>query len=63
MTADTKLLKVTLVRRKFGRTPGHRECVEGLGLRRLNQSVKVLATACNLGMIKKVNYLLQVEDI
>ena len=50
------------MRRKFGRTPGHRECVEGLGLRKIHQTVEVLDTACNRGMINKVSYLLKIEE-
>ena len=57
-----KKLKVTLVRSKFGRKPKHRECVEGLGLRRMHQTVIVEDTPCNRGMIEKVSYLLQVEE-
>lgn len=55
-------IKVTLKRSKFGRKPGHRECVEGLGLRRPYQTVLVLDTPANRGMINKVSYLLEVEE-
>ena len=55
-------VKVTLVKSKFGRKPGHRECVQGLGLRRMHQTVEVAATPENLGMINKVSYLLKVEE-
>jgi large subunit ribosomal protein L30 len=55
-------LKVTLVRSKYGRKSGHRECVEGLGLRRMHQTVLVEDTLPNRGMIKKAFYLLQVEE-
>ena len=58
-----KQLKVTLVRSKFGRRPKHRACVEGLGLRRMHQTVTVADTSCNRGMIDKVAYLLKVEDV
>ncbi len=57
-----KNIKITLVKSKFGRTPGHRECVEGLGLRKIRHSVNVLDTPCNRGMINKVSYLLKVEE-
>lgn len=57
-----KTLKVTLVRRKFGRKPGHRECVQGLGLRRMHHTVEVQDTPENRGMINKVSYLLKVEE-
>ena len=60
--AATKTLKVTLIRSKFGRKPGHRECVQGLGLRKIRHTVQVLATENNLGMINKVRYLLKVEE-
>jgi len=59
---SNKTIKVKLVRRKFGRKPGHRECVEGLGLRRIGQTVEVEDQPCNRGMINKVAYLLQVEE-
>lgn len=56
-------LKVTLIKRKFGRKPRHRECVEGLGLRKISQTVIVDDTPENLGMINKVDYLLKVEEV
>jgi large subunit ribosomal protein L30 len=55
-------VKVTLIKSKFGRKPGHKACVEGLGLRRMHQTVELVATPENLGMINKVNYLLNVEE-
>ncbi|PIZ03577.1 MAG: 50S ribosomal protein L30 [Gammaproteobacteria bacterium CG_4_10_14_0_8_um_filter_38_16] len=58
-----KKLKVTLVHSKFGRKPLHAECVKGLGLRRIHQSVVVEDTACNRGMIQKAFYLLDVQEV
>ncbi len=55
-----KKLKVTLVRSKFGRKPKHMDCVTGLGLRRIHQTVIIEDTPCNCGMVKKVSYLLKV---
>lgn len=63
MTEATKKIKLTLVRSKYGRKPGHAECVAGLGLRRMHQSVEVIDTPENRGMINKVSYLLRVEEI
>ena len=59
--ANSKI-KVTLVRSKFGRKKGHRECVEGLGLRKIRQSVVLDDNPCIRGMINKVHYLLTVEE-
>lgn len=54
--------KVTLVKSRHGRKPGHAECVAGLGLRRRHQTVMVADTPENRGMINKVSYLLKVEE-
>ncbi|MCH8958136.1 MAG: 50S ribosomal protein L30 [Proteobacteria bacterium] len=60
--AEKKQLKVTLVKSRFGRLPKHRDCVRGLGLRRMNHSVTVLDTPQNRGMINKVHHLVRVEE-
>jgi len=61
-TKDSKeQLKVTLTRSMHGRKPGHKECVRGLGLRRMHQTVTVIDTPCNRGLIDKVSYMLNVE--
>jgi large subunit ribosomal protein L30 len=60
--ATAKKIKVTLVKSKHGRLKAHRACVAGLGLRRMHQSVEVIDTPENRGMINKVSYLLRVEE-
>ena len=57
-----KSLKVTLMKSLIGRLPRHRACVRGLGLRRLRQTVEVEDTPQNRGMVRKVGYLLEVEE-
>ena len=57
-----KSLKVTLVKSLIGRLPDHRACVRSLGLRRLHQTVEVQDTPQNRGMVRKVDYLLEVEE-
>lgn len=56
-------LKVTQVLSSFGRKKNHALCVKGLGLRRIRDSVEVLDTPSNRGMIDKVAYLLKVEEV
>ena len=58
-----KKLKITLKKSKFGRKPNHRECVEGLGLRKIGQTVVVIDTPANRGMANKVDYLVEVEEV
>jgi len=57
-----KRLSVTLVRSKNGRLKSHKACVAGLGLRRMHQTVQVIDTPENRGMINKVRYMLNVEE-
>jgi len=60
--ATPKELKVTLVKSKFGRLKSHKACVAGLGLRKMHQTVRVIDTPENRGMINRVSYLLSVEE-
>jgi large subunit ribosomal protein L30 len=60
--AGTKL-SVTMIKSKFGRLPVHQACLKGLGLRKINQTVEVLNTAENRGMINKISYMLKVEEV
>lgn len=57
-----KMLRVTLVRSKHGRLASHQACLAGLGIRRLQQSVVVRDTPENRGMIKRVAYMLKIEE-
>ncbi len=60
--AKQKTIRVKLVKSQSGRLASHKACVAGLGLRKINQTVEVIDTPENRGMIDKVSYLLQVED-
>lgn len=60
--ATPKELKVTLVKSKYGRLKSHKACVLGLGLRKMHQTVRVIDTPENRGMINRVSYLLSVEE-
>jgi large subunit ribosomal protein L30 len=61
--AKKKTVKVTLVRSKIGRLENHQACISGLGIRRIHQSVEVDDTPENRGMINKVAYMLQIEEV
>jgi len=61
--AKPKQLKVTLTKSRYGRLKAHRDCIAGLGLRKIRQSVTVIDTPENRGMINKVSYLLSVEEV
>lgn len=57
---DNEKIKIKLVRSLIGTKSSHRATVRGLGLKRIN-SVSVLSdTLAVRGMIRKVNYLVEV---
>lgn len=62
MMAD-KMLNVMMVKSKNGRLKSHQECLKGLGLRKIRQTVQVADTPENRGMINKIAYMLKVEEI
>jgi len=60
--AKNKELNVTLVRSLNGRLKDHQACASGLGIRRMHQTVKVIDTPENRGMINAISYMLNVEE-
>jgi large subunit ribosomal protein L30 len=60
---EDKRLKLTLLKSMNGRLATHKACVRGLGLRRIRQSRVIEDTQQNRGMINKVAYLLQIEEV
>jgi large subunit ribosomal protein L30 len=59
--SETKTIKVTQVKSLIGTKQAHRACIRGLGLRRMHQTVEVLDTPSNRGMITRVAYLVKCE--
>lgn len=60
--ADKKV-KVTLVRSTIACVKKHKKIIEGLGLRKLNQSIELPDNDATKGIVRQVGYLLKVEDI
>ena len=57
-----KMLKITLVKSPIGAVPKNRAVVEAMGLRKLNKTVLMPDNAATRGMIKKVGFMLKVEE-
>ena len=57
-----KMLKITLVKSPIGAVPKNRAVVEAMGLRKLNKTVLMPDNDATRGMIKKVGYMLKVEE-
>lgn len=60
--ASDKTIKLTLVRSMNGRLKSHKACARGLGIRKMHNSVTVIDTPENRGMINKISYMLNVEE-
>jgi large subunit ribosomal protein L30 len=60
--ADTKKIKVTLVKSVAATRQDHRATVRGLGLKWRLHTVEVVDTPQTRGMINKVGYLLRVAE-
>ncbi|RTL02626.1 MAG: 50S ribosomal protein L30 [Proteobacteria bacterium] len=58
---SNKTIKVTLVKSLIGRLANHKASAAGLGLRKIGQTVEVLDTPENRGMINRINYLVKCE--
>ena len=55
-------VKVKLVKSLNGRLASHKACASGLGIRRMHQTVEVIDTPENRGMINKIHYMLSVVE-
>jgi len=58
-----KLLKITLKKSPIGRPESHKRTVKALGLRKLNQTVYHKDSSSLRGMVNKISYLLEVEEV
>jgi len=61
--AKKKEINVTLVRSPIGALPKHKECVRGLGLKRMRQTVTLEDTPSVRGMVNKIYYMVRVEEV
>jgi large subunit ribosomal protein L30 len=59
---NAKSLKVTWVRSTIGHKAAARGTIRALGLHRLNETVEIADTPENRGMLRRVAFLLSVEE-
>ena len=58
-----KKIKITLIKSPIDRPERQKLTLKALGLNKTNSSKEVEATDPILGMVRKVNHLLTVEDV
>lgn len=56
-------LKITLVRSTINRPKDQKATITALGLKKMNQTVEHEGTPQIVGMVKKVNHLINVEEV
>lgn len=61
--SNDKKIRLTLIKSPFGKLQVHRQCVNGLGLRRMHKSVVISATPENMGMVRKAAFMLKIEEL
>ena len=59
--ANQNTIKVTLTKSPIGRLKNHKACVQGLGLKKIRQTVEIVDTPENRGMISKIYYMVSVD--
>tara|TARA_Y100001970_G_scaffold273874_1_gene372672 strand:- start:360 stop:533 length:174 start_codon:yes stop_codon:yes gene_type:complete len=57
------MLKITQIKSAIGYKPKAKSTLAALGLKKLNQTVEKVDTPQIRGMLKKIEYLLKVEEI
>jgi large subunit ribosomal protein L30 len=61
-TPNSGTLRVTLVKSTIGHKAAARGTVRALGLHRLHETVEIADTPANRGMLRRVAFLLEVEE-
>ena len=61
--ADTKMLKITLVKSTIGAVPKNRKIVESMGFKKLNSSVILPDNAATRGQIRLISHMVKVEEV
>lgn len=63
MDVKNSRIKLTLIKSINKKLQSHKDCIRGLGLRRLGCIVELENTKEVLGMVNKVGYLLKIEEV
>tara|TARA_Y200000002_G_scaffold169056_1_gene139409 strand:+ start:1805 stop:1993 length:189 start_codon:yes stop_codon:yes gene_type:complete len=57
-----KVIKIKLVKSGIGRMKNHKLCIQGLGFKKVNQTLTVVDTPSNRGMINKISDMLEIME-
>ena len=57
-----KKITIKLIKSGIGRMQNHKLCIKGLGFKKLNQTVTVIDSPSNRGMINKISDMLEIKE-
>ncbi|MBI9035451.1 MAG: 50S ribosomal protein L30 [Bacteroidales bacterium] len=58
-----KKLKITQIRSRIGRPANQKGTLDALGIRKMHQSREIEVNDVSMGMIRKVQHLLKIEEV
>ncbi len=61
--ADTKKLKITLIKSTIGAVPKNRNIVQSMGFKKLGSSVVLPDNAATRGQIRQISHMVKVEEL
>jgi len=57
-----KTITIKLVKSGIGRMKRHKLCIKGLGFKKLNQTVTVVDTPSNRGLVNKISDMIEIQE-
>jgi large subunit ribosomal protein L30 len=57
-----KTMTIKLIKSGIGRMEKHKLCIKGLGFKKLNQTVTVLDTPSNRGLVNKIADMIEIQE-
>ena len=57
-----KTMTIKLVKSGIGRMKRHKLCIKGLGFKKLNQTVTVIDTPSNRGLVNKISNMIEIQE-
>ena len=57
-----KTMTLKLVKSGIGRMKRHKLCIKGFGFKKLNQTVTVLDTPSNRGLVNKISDMIEIQE-
>lgn len=60
--SNDKTMTIKLVKSGIGRMKRHKLCIKGLGFKKLNQTVTVIDTPSNRGLVNKISDMIEIQE-